>query len=158
MRFATKGAGTQSILNIQTYNGSTTSYAGSGQGFYLWGAQYEALSFASSYIPTTTGTASRSADAFTIIVFGPFILIGIMLFFLFRAQSKETKKRQKMLEEIQTGDKVIVGGGIHGVIANVKESSFIVKIADNVKVEVNKAGVAAVINNKEDKKENKKNE
>lgn len=91
-----------------------------------------------------------------IIVFGPFILIGVMLFFLFRAQSKETKRRQKMLDEVQTGDKVIVGGGIHGVVANVKEKSFIVKIADNVKVEVNKAGVAAVINDKEDKKEDNK--
>jgi len=110
----------------------------------------------SQFILCVGQAQAQQPAANPIIVFGPFILIGVMLFFLFRAQSKETKKRQKMLDEIQTGDKVVVGGGIHGVIANVKESSFIVKIADNVKVEVNKAGVAAVINNKEDKKEDKK--
>lgn len=83
----------------------------------------------------------------------PFAIVGVMLFFLFRAQSKENKRREKMLEEIKTGDKVIIGGGIHGVVANVKEKSFIVKIADNVKVEVNKSGIAGMINNKEDSKQ-----
>lgn len=39
------------------------TYAGGGQTFYVWGAQQEALPLASSYIPTTSSTASRLADS-----------------------------------------------------------------------------------------------
>jgi hypothetical protein len=43
--------------SVATYNGDGTS------GVYVWGAQLEAASFASSYIPTTTGSVPRTADA-----------------------------------------------------------------------------------------------
>ena len=39
------------------------------------------------------------------------------------------------LKNLKTGDKVLMNNGIYGIIANVKEKSFIVKIADNVKIE-----------------------
>jgi|GEM_PF-397546 len=49
--------------NGQGNYGSAT-FAGGGNSVYLWGLQVEQLPFASSYIPTTTGSASRSADSF----------------------------------------------------------------------------------------------
>ena len=48
-------------------NGTTFSYTGDGtSGIFIWGAQLEAGAFATSYIPTTTGTLARSADVCSI--------------------------------------------------------------------------------------------
>jgi hypothetical protein len=50
-------------FNFRLGNGSTTSYVGDGiSGIYIWGAQVEAASFPTSYIPTTASTVTRSAD------------------------------------------------------------------------------------------------
>jgi preprotein translocase subunit YajC len=48
------------------------------------------------------------------------------------------------VDSIKTGDQVVTNAGIHGVVANVKEKTLIIKIADNVKVEFDRAAVAAV--------------
>ena len=75
----------------------------------------------------------------------PFICIAIIFYFLIiRPQSKKQKEQDAMVKSIKTGDKVITGGGIHGLISNVKETTVIVKIADNVKIEVDKTAVAVV--------------
>lgn len=82
-------------------------------------------------------------------MFGPFgiiIILGIMIFLMFRSQKKEARKRQEMLNAIKSGDKVVTAGGIYGEVTAVKNDSFVVKIAENVKIEVCKTGVSTVVN------------
>ncbi|MBV8099591.1 MAG: preprotein translocase subunit YajC [Verrucomicrobia bacterium] len=75
----------------------------------------------------------------------PFAFIFIIFYFLLiRPQQKRQKEHQQLLSNLKTGDKVITTSGIHGLIANVKDTTFLVKIADNVKIEVDKNAIASV--------------
>jgi preprotein translocase subunit YajC len=77
----------------------------------------------------------------------PMILIFVVMFyFMFRSQKKQAQRRQEMVDKIVKGTDVIIGGGIHGTIVEVKDKTFIVKIADKVNVEITKAGINGVIN------------
>jgi len=78
------------------------------------------------------------------------IFLLIMYFMMIRPQQRKEKERIKMIEAIKSGDKVLFCGGILGIVANVKEGTFIVKIADNVKVEVARGAVMKVLE-KDDK-------
>lgn len=56
-------ASTTGYIDHQPLVGGTATYVGDGtSGFYEWGTQLEAASFASSYIPTTTAAVTRNAD------------------------------------------------------------------------------------------------
>jgi preprotein translocase subunit YajC len=79
--------------------------------------------------------------------FLPLILIIVVFYFLLiLPQQRRQKKHQKMLQEINKGDRVITSSGMYGTIANVKERSFIVVIADGVKVEIEKGHITNVLN------------
>lgn len=86
-----------------------------------------------------------------LVSFGPFILIIVVMYFLlFRSQSKKAKERQKMLDAIRAGDKVLTAGGIIGVVVSVKEKTMSIKISENVKVEVMRSSVNGVLEKAED--------
>ena len=67
--------------------------------------------------------------------FVPFIFIFIIMYFvMFRPQKKRQEQQQKLIASLKTGDRVVTNGGIHGLISNVKDTTVIVKVADNVKI------------------------
>jgi preprotein translocase subunit YajC len=73
-------------------------------------------------------------------------LAAIFYFLLIRPQQKRQKAQALLISSVKIGDKVVMNSGIHGLVANVKETTIIVKVADNVKIEFDKAAVATVVN------------
>ena len=80
------------------------------------------------------------------------IIMAVLIYFMWRSQKKEQKRRQEMIDGVKVGDKVVTIGGIYGEIVTVKEQTFIVKIADNTKVELMKSAVSSVPAGEEAKK------
>ena len=73
------------------------------------------------------------------------IIIGIMYFMMIRPQQRKEKERRQMIESLKSGAKVIFGGGLVGTVTNVKDTTFVIKVADNVKVEALRASVSRVL-------------
>lgn len=68
-------------------------------------------------------------------------LIAIFYFFMIRPQSKKQKEIKKFREGLTKGDKVITAGGIYGIIKEVKETTFVIEITENVKIRIDKNSV-----------------
>ena len=84
----------------------------------------------------------------------PMILIfAIMYFLILRPQAKRQKEHQKMLNSLEKGDRVMTAGGILGSIVGIKEKEnvLIVKVADNVKVEVSRSHVSRKVDDQKEK-------
>ena len=78
--------------------------------------------------------------------FLPMVLLFAAMYLLMIApQRKKQKEHEKMLKALETGDEIVTTGGIYGVIANVKEDRFVVRIADNTKIEIGKGFVQTVV-------------
>jgi preprotein translocase subunit YajC len=75
----------------------------------------------------------------------PMVLIFVIFYFmLIRPQQKRAREHEALVKGVKTGDKVVAAGGILGIVANVKETTIVLKVADNVKIEVQKASIATV--------------
>jgi preprotein translocase subunit YajC len=68
-------------------------------------------------------------------------VFAIMYFMMIRPQQKRQKEIQKMRESLKVGDKVVTAGGIHGKIKEVNDLVFLIEIAENIRIRVDKASV-----------------
>lgn len=80
-----------------------------------------------------------------------FIVMGMLVlgmwFLLIAPQRKKQKQHAKMIAALGSGDHVITNAGIYGTITNVKDDRFVLKIADNTKIEINKSFVQTKVEN-----------
>jgi preprotein translocase subunit YajC len=75
----------------------------------------------------------------------PLVLIFVIFYFLLiRPQKQKEKEHQKMLAGINKNDEIVTMSGIHGTVVNVKEKTLILRIDENVKIEIEKSSVAYI--------------
>src|SRR5919204_5463344 len=102
----------------------------------------ELLAQAQSPAPSAPGGVGGGIGGFIV----PMALIFVMMYFLLiRPQKKRQMEQQRLVSALKTGDRVVTNAGIHGLISNVKESTVILKVADNVKIEMEKTAITNVL-------------
>jgi preprotein translocase subunit YajC len=62
---------------------------------------------------------------------------------MIRPQTKKQKLEREFKETLKEGERVVTIGGVHGKITSVKEKTFIIEIAKDVRVEVEKTAISA---------------
>jgi preprotein translocase subunit YajC len=80
-----------------------------------------------------------------IVAFLPLIFIlAIFYLIVFLPARRRQKKVQEMIDNLQSGDKVITSGGIYGTIVGFKNDRIQLRVADNVKIEMSRNAVTAL--------------
>ena len=75
----------------------------------------------------------------------PIILMFLVFYFiLLRPQRKQQTQHEAMVQNLNKNDEVVTVGGLHGTVVGLKEKSVILRIAENVKVEVDRSAIAKV--------------
>ena len=96
------------------------------------------LFFAQAPAPASTGSG--------LVGLLPIVFIFVIGYYvMIRPQMRRQKEQQRIVSALKTGDRVVTASGIHGMITNVKETTVLVKVADNVKLEMDKSAVTNVI-------------
>ena len=83
----------------------------------------------------------------TLIMFGAIFLI--FYFMIIRPQQKRAKERNKMLSNLEKGDKVVTSGGLHGIIAGIDEKTVLLQVSDSVKVKLERSAISTILSTKE---------
>ncbi len=84
----------------------------------------------------------QTSSSFLSLIF-PIIMIYIIFYFMMiRPQRKKEKEHREMLSGLNKNDEIVTVGGIHGTIVNVKDKTIIVRVDDNVKIELEKTSVS----------------
>jgi preprotein translocase subunit YajC len=96
------------------------------------------------------GGAARAPGMFDptlmLVIFGTF---AIFYFVLIRPQQKKQKELQKTIAALGKGDRIMTNGGIFGTVVGIKDNVLVLKIAENVKIEILKSAVSSVVGKEE---------
>ncbi|HEY6625538.1 MAG TPA: preprotein translocase subunit YajC [Ignavibacteriaceae bacterium] len=84
----------------------------------------------------------------TLIMFGAIFLI--FYFMIIRPQQKRAKEKEKLLSNLEKGDKVVTNGGIHGVIAGLEDKTALLMVSENTKIKIDRTAITTVLAKKSD--------
>jgi len=76
------------------------------------------------------------------------LVIAIFYFLLFKPEKDKQKKHKERVDSLKTYDKVVTAGGIHGTVVDIKDTTLIIRVDDNVRVEVDKDAISVIKDNK----------
>ena len=90
---------------------------------------------------SAAGTAGMSSTLIMLVA-----MVAIFYFLLIRPQRKRDKEAKEMMAALKKGDKIVTIGGIRGTVSAVKETTVIVKVDSDTRIEFNKSAISQVLN------------
>lgn len=113
-------------------------------------------------VPGCTGSLPISANMLTYTILaqaapaaapggGSQMLITMALFMvifwvlIIRPQKKKQKEHEQRLASIKVGDRIITASGVHGIISAVRDRTISLKIAENVRIDMEKSAIATIL-------------
>jgi preprotein translocase subunit YajC len=77
----------------------------------------------------------------------PLVLIFVVFyFFMIRPQQKKQKDREKVLDSLKRGDKIVTIGGVHGTVAGIdtEKKTVLVQVSDTTKITFDRTAIANI--------------
>lgn len=71
-------------------------------------------------------------------------MIAIFYFLIIRPQQKQQKDLRSMRDSLKKDDKIVTTGGIHGSVVAVKGDIVSLRIADGVKIDLDRSAIAGI--------------
>lgn len=79
----------------------------------------------------------------------PFALMALIFYFIvFMPEKKRQAAHKEKISKLQKNDHVITASGIHGTVAALKDSTVVLRVDDNVKIEFDRDAIATVLTKK----------
>ena len=87
----------------------------------------------------------QGGDSNPIYQFLPFVLIIFIFYFMIiRPQQKRQKERQKLLDSVKKGDKIVTVSGMHGTVVGVEDKTLLIQAAEGIKLKYDRTAIASV--------------
>jgi preprotein translocase subunit YajC len=100
--------------------------------------------------PAPTGGGGGASQLMpTLVMFGA--MFAIFYFLMIRPQQKQKQDRERMLSAIKRGDKVVTTSGMFGTVTNLTDKTVTLRVADQVKLEFERAAIGRVVEVQGDK-------
>lgn len=94
--------------------------------------------------PAATSAATSPFGSLTGML--PIVLMFVVLYFvMIRPQMKRQKEHKAMIDAVQKGDEVVIGGGILGKVAKTGDTFIHVEVAEGVELQVQRSSVVQVL-------------
>ena len=98
-----------------------------------------------AYAQDAAGSAPAQGQGSFLVLLPMYVIIFVVFyFFLIKPQQKQQKEKQEMISAIKKNDEVVTSGGIHGTVMNVKQTTVVLKVDDNVKIEFEKSFISLI--------------
>lgn len=88
----------------------------------------------------TAGAAAQQSGGGSMLIM-LILVFAVMWLFMIRPQRKQQKALEEMRKALKKGDKVITAGGIYGTVAEVEETTILIKVDGDVKIRVDKQSI-----------------
>ena len=97
------------------------------------------LAYAAAQSPSGGAGSIATQFAFFAAIF------AIFYFLLIRPQQKQKRDREALLAAVKKGDRIVTTGGIHGTVSGLDEHTVTVRVADQVKLQLDRGAIGRIV-------------